>query len=71
MEEMGDASHEDVVRAFFRSHVGDIGRLLKKVADTLGAVAKSAMGNVQTLLPEANRIVVVCSFPYLALLINF
>lgn len=70
MEEIGDASHEDVARAFFRSHVGDIGRLLKKVADTLSAVTKSAMGNVQTLLSEANHIVVV-RLPYLPPLVKF
>ena len=59
MEEIGDGSHEDVARAFFRYHVGEIGRLVKKVSDTVSALAKSSIGNVQTLLPEANRIVVV------------
>jgi nuclear pore complex protein Nup133 len=59
MQEIGDASYEDVVRAFFRSHVGDIGHLLKKVVDTVVTVSKSAAGNVHSLLPEANRIVVV------------
>jgi len=54
MEEIGDVSHEDVARAFFRYHVGEIGRLVKKVSDTVSALAKSAIGNVQTL-----RIVVV------------
>lgn len=63
MEEIGDASYEDVVRAFFRTHVGDVGRLLKKVADTVSAAAKSVTGNAQMLLPEANRIVVVRLFP--------
>ena len=71
MEEIGDASHEDVARAFFRYHVGDIGRLLKKVADTVSSVAKSAIGNVQTLLPEANRIVVVRLLPSLWLFFWF
>jgi nuclear pore complex protein Nup133 len=63
MEEIGDSSHDDVARAFFRYHVGDVGQLLKKVADTVGAAAKLAGGNVQGLLPEANRIVVVRLFP--------
>jgi nuclear pore complex protein Nup133 len=62
MEEIGDASHEDVARAFFRYHVGDIGILLKKVADSISTVAKSAIGNVQMFLPEANRIVIVRFF---------
>jgi len=59
MEDIGDTSHEDVVRAFFRSHIGDLGRLLKKVGDIINAVAKSPSGNLQPLLPEANRVVVV------------
>ena len=59
MEEIGDTSHEDVMRAFFRFHIGDLGRLLKKVGDIINAVAKSPSGNVQQLLPEANRVVVV------------
>jgi len=63
MEEIGDASHEDVARAFFRYHVGEIGRLVKKVSDTVSTLAKSATGNVQMLLPEANRIVVVRLLP--------
>ncbi|KAF9476583.1 methyltransferase type 11 [Pholiota conissans] len=53
-----DGAHEDVMRVFFRSHVEDIGRLLKKVADLVSAAARSPGGNVNALLPEANRVVV-------------
>lgn len=53
------------MRSFFRSYVGDIGRLLRKVADVVNAAAKSPSGNVNALLPEANKIVVVCVVLYL------
>lgn len=59
MKDIGDTSHEDVMRAFFRSYIGDIGRLMKKVADIVDAYSKSPIGNVGALLPEANRVVVV------------
>ncbi|KAF8964670.1 hypothetical protein BDZ97DRAFT_1660027 [Flammula alnicola] len=59
MSEIRDGAHEDVMRVFFRSWVGDIGRLLKKVSDIANAAAKSPSGNVNALLPEANRIVTV------------
>lgn len=62
MGELRDGVHEDVMRVFFRSHIGDIGRLLKKVVDLVNAAAKSPTGNVNALLPEANRVVVVSSF---------
>ncbi|KAF9533020.1 hypothetical protein CPB83DRAFT_903494 [Crepidotus variabilis] len=58
MRDLGDNSHEDVMRAFFRSYIGDLGRLLKKVAEIVNTQARSPTGNVQTLLPEANRVVV-------------
>lgn len=59
MEEIGDTSHEDHMRAFFRSHVGDIGRLLKKVADIVVFSSKTPYYS-QEFLPEANRAIVVC-----------
>jgi len=59
MDEIGDGDHEDLMRVFFRAHVSDIGRLLKKVADIVKAASKSPTGNVNALLPEANRVVIV------------
>jgi len=59
MDEIGDGHHEDMMRVFFRSHVANIGHLLKKVADIVNAASKSPTGNVHALLPEANRVVVV------------
>ena len=50
------------MRTFFRSHVGNIGRLLNKVADIAIAYAKTSSSNVQEFLPEANRTIVVGCF---------
>ncbi|CAA7271672.1 unnamed protein product [Cyclocybe aegerita] len=58
MDDIKDGSHEDVMRVFFRYYVADVGRLLKKVSDIVNLASKSPSGNVNALLPEANRIVV-------------
>ncbi|KAF8798054.1 hypothetical protein BYT27DRAFT_7203757 [Phlegmacium glaucopus] len=57
MEEIGDGPHEDVMRAFFRYHVADIAKLLKKVLDVVHASSTAANSNLPHLLPEANRVV--------------
>ena len=59
MEEIGEDTQEDVMRAFFCSWVADIGKLLSKVSDIVVAGSKTPMGNVYSLLPEANNVVVV------------
>jgi nuclear pore complex protein Nup133 len=62
MEEIGEDTQEDVVRAFFCSRVADVGKLLSKVSDIIVAGSKSPTGNVYSLLPEANSVVVVSSY---------
>lgn len=62
MEEIGDGHHEDVMRAFFRHHVADIAKLLKKVLDIVHASSTAANNTLPYLLPEANRVVLVSSF---------
>ncbi|KAF8163334.1 methyltransferase type 11 [Crassisporium funariophilum] len=57
MEELDDGPHEDVMRAFFRFRVRDIGKLLKKVLEVVMSSSRSVGGRVAHLLPEANRIV--------------
>lgn len=58
MAEIGEGGHEDVLRAFFRFRVADIGRLIKKVKDTATAAARNTGRNIVDFLPEANRIVI-------------
>ncbi|KAG6851014.1 hypothetical protein H0H93_004501 [Arthromyces matolae] len=57
MQGINEGHHEDVIRAFFRFRVADIGRLISKI----GAAATQAAGlsrrNIIEFLPEANRIV--------------
>jgi nuclear pore complex protein Nup133 len=58
MSEIGESVHEDVLRAFFRLHVNDIGRLIKKVKDATTVAARNTGHSVADFLPEANRIVI-------------
>ena len=60
MEDIGDGPHEDVMRAFFRYHVADIAKLLKKVLDVVHA-SKAASSTFPPILSEANRVVLVSS----------
>ena len=60
MEEIGDGPHEDVMRAFFRYHVADIAKLLKKVLDVVRA-SMTASSTFPPILSEANRVVLVSS----------
>ena len=60
MEEIGDGPHEDVMRAFFRYHVTDIAKLLKKVLDVVHA-SRAASSTFSAILSEANRVVLVSS----------
>src|ERR1700761_441412 len=59
MDSIGEDHHEDVVRAFFRRHVGDIGVLLSRVADVTAKLAQSSGRDLHELLPEANRVISV------------
>ncbi|KAF5315570.1 hypothetical protein D9611_004731 [Ephemerocybe angulata] len=58
MAEIGERSHEDVMRAFFRSKVSDIGRLIRKLVDVINLSAKQTGRDLSLLLPEANQIVI-------------
>jgi nuclear pore complex protein Nup133 len=64
MEEIEEAEHEDVMRAFFRLRIGDIGRLIKKVAHVTTQASRATGRNLIEFLPEANRIVLVCFSPF-------
>jgi nuclear pore complex protein Nup133 len=62
MEEIGEAEHEDVMRVFFRLKIGDIGRLIKKVAQVIAQASRATGRNMIEFLPEANRVILVCAF---------
>ncbi|KIK57777.1 hypothetical protein GYMLUDRAFT_45965 [Collybiopsis luxurians FD-317 M1] len=56
MNEFGDTSHEDFMRAFFKSHVNNLGILIEKIPDITLNAAQQTGRNIGDLLPEANRI---------------
>lgn len=59
MEEIGDVHHEDVMRAFFRSRVSEVGKLIKKVTEVaMRAPAESGI-RLEQLLPETNQVLLV------------
>ncbi|KAJ7905514.1 Non-repetitive/WGA-negative nucleoporin C-terminal-domain-containing protein [Mycena olivaceomarginata] len=57
MDSVQEQHYEDIVRAFFRLRVGDIGLLLPQVTDVTGRLAQNSGRDLVELLPEANRIV--------------
>lgn len=58
MQQIDDTAHEDLVRAFFRLHVADLGKLLRGVADVVRSQGNSTIATTN-ILPEANRVVIV------------
>ena len=59
MAELGELKHEDVMRAFFRTRVAELGRLIRKVVEVIRMSAEQTKRDVYQLLPEANQIVIV------------
>jgi nuclear pore complex protein Nup133 len=59
MNEVGEGHHEDIVRAFFRYRVGDIGNLLSHVWEITRKSSYEFGRSLSAALPEANRIVIV------------
>jgi nuclear pore complex protein Nup133 len=62
MADVADGPHEDVMRAFFRLRVSDVGRLLKKILDIVTLLSQQAGRDLSQLLAEANSILVVRCF---------
>ncbi|KAF9564613.1 hypothetical protein CPC08DRAFT_684782 [Agrocybe pediades] len=56
MQEVGDGHHEDPVRAFFRTRVGEIGKVSKKVVDVVKSAEKNSQSNINAQLAEASNI---------------
>ncbi|KAF8212214.1 hypothetical protein K438DRAFT_1708496 [Mycena galopus ATCC 62051] len=57
MDSVREGQYEDIVRAFFRLRVGDIGLLLPQVTDVTAKLAQNSGRDLVELLPEANRVV--------------
>ncbi|GLB34911.1 putative non-repetitive/WGA-negative nucleoporin C-terminal [Lyophyllum shimeji] len=55
MEEIGQGHYEDVMRAFFRFRVADIGLLIRKIGEAAAQAARLTGRDMIEFLPEANR----------------
>jgi nuclear pore complex protein Nup133 len=66
MEGIEENHYEDVVRAFFRLRVEDMGHLISQVADVTAKLAEDSGRDLVELLPEANRVVLVYDFSFIS-----
>ncbi|KAH9043103.1 hypothetical protein EDB85DRAFT_1855669 [Lactarius pseudohatsudake] len=57
MNQVGEGQHADLMRAFFRLRVADIGRLLPHVRDSTRRLLGESPTNIPNILSEANGIV--------------
>jgi nuclear pore complex protein Nup133 len=59
MSFIDDDRHEDPVRAFFRLHIADIGKLIPYVRSVSDHIIKRMPEAATTVLSETNRVVLV------------
>ncbi|EIN07336.1 hypothetical protein PUNSTDRAFT_71669 [Punctularia strigosozonata HHB-11173 SS5] len=59
MADVGEGHHEDLMRAFFRLKVADLGKILPKVLESVQKSAYNMNRATVTVLPEANHILCV------------
>jgi nuclear pore complex protein Nup133 len=59
MEEIGEGHHEDVMRAFFRFRINEIGNVVKKVVGITTQASAITGRDIIEFLPESNRIILV------------
>ncbi|PFH54313.1 hypothetical protein AMATHDRAFT_72820 [Amanita thiersii Skay4041] len=57
MEDVEDTQHEDVMRAFFRFRIDEIGKLIRKIIEVASRAPTESGVNLDQLLPETNRAV--------------
>lgn len=60
MDSLQEGHYDDLMRAFFRLKVGDIGELISQIGDVTAVAAQDTGLSLVELLPDANRIVLVC-----------
>lgn len=63
MNQVGEGHHDDLMRAFFRLRVADIGRLLPHVRDGTRRLLGETPAKHPDILSEANVIILVRYFP--------
>ncbi|EGO21494.1 hypothetical protein SERLADRAFT_451525, partial [Serpula lacrymans var. lacrymans S7.9] len=55
MEAIADNNHEDIIRAFFKYRVSDIGKLLPYILQAIQNSARDVARDLSVSLPEANK----------------
>jgi nuclear pore complex protein Nup133 len=70
---MNESGEEDIMRAFFRTQVGNIGEILPPVLAIAERHSRGLGRDTSTAILEANRIILVCPFcvPYKGTVHNF
>ena len=63
MNQVGEGHHDDLMRAFFRLRVADIGKLLPHTRDGTRRLLGDVPANMTDVLSEANGIVLVRHLP--------
>jgi hypothetical protein len=59
MNQVGEGHHDDLMRAFFRLRVADIGRLLPHVRDGTSRLLGEVPAKQPDILTEANEVILV------------
>lgn len=59
MNQVGEGHHDDLMRAFFRLRIADIGKLLPHIRDGTRRQLGDVPANMTDVLSEANGIVLV------------
>jgi nuclear pore complex protein Nup133 len=59
MNQVGEGNHDDLMRAFFRLRIADIGKLLPHVRDGTRRLLGDVPANIRDILSEANGVVLV------------
>ncbi|KAH9966798.1 Non-repetitive/WGA-negative nucleoporin C-terminal-domain-containing protein [Russula dissimulans] len=57
MNQVGEGNHDDLMRAFFRLRIADIGKLLPHVRDGTRRLLGDVPANIRDILSEANGVV--------------
>ena len=63
MNQVGEGHHDDLMRAFFRLRVADIGKLLPHIRDGTRRQLGDVPANLTDVLSEANGIILVRHLP--------
>ncbi len=64
MNQVGEGHHDDLMRAFFRRRIADIGKLLPHIRDGTRRQLGDVPANLTDVLSEANGVILVRHLPW-------